>query len=88
MTEHTNPPPRDPSLGPLLRSFLLEIAIYAPLVVLYFLLILRFANHRLTDLFLNNPRLYAFVATAAIVGQGVLLEWLTSLLVRRFGLRK
>ncbi len=88
MTEHTNPPPRDPSLGPLLRSFLLEIAIYAPLVVLYFLLILRFANHRLTDLFLSNPRLYAFVATAAIVGQGVLLEWLTSLLVRRFGLRK
>jgi len=88
MTEHTNPPPRDPSLGPLLRSFLLEIAIYAPLVVLYFLLILRFANHRLTDLFLNTPRLYAFVATAAIVGQGVLLEWLTSLLVRRFGLRK
>ncbi len=77
----------DPSLRPLLRSLLLELAIYAPLVVLYFLLVLRYANDFLTELFNRDTILYAVVATVAIVAQAVLLERLTAWLLRRFGLR-
>ena len=79
--------PGDPSLRPLLRSLLLELAIYTPLVVLYFLVVLRFANGYLTRLYTSDTILYATVATAAIVAQAVLLERLTAWLLRRFGLR-
>lgn len=78
----------DPSLQPLLRSLALEILIYAPLVVLYFLLVLRFAGKYLADLYIQNTRLYAIAALTAIVAQGVLLERLTTWLLHRFGLRK
>jgi hypothetical protein len=78
----------DPSLQPLLRSLALEILIYAPLVVLYFLLVLRFAGEYLADLYIQNTRLYAIAALTAIVVQGVLLERLTTWLLHRFGLRK
>ncbi|TFH36522.1 MAG: hypothetical protein E4G99_04775 [Anaerolineales bacterium] len=77
----------DPSFRPLLRSLVLELAIYTPLVLLYFLLILRFANQYLTDLYTSNLKLYAIVATAAIIIQAVLLERLTAWLLRQFGLR-
>jgi hypothetical protein len=77
----------DPSLRPLLRSVLLELAIYAPLVLLYFLLVLRYANDFLTELYKSDTVLYAVVATAAIIAQAVLLERLTAWLLRRFGLR-
>mgnify|MGYP001820153511 CR=1 FL=1 len=88
MMEDTKPrPSSDPSLLPLLRSLLLELVIYAPLVLLYFLLVLRYANDYLTELYNRDTTLYAIVATAAIVAQAVLLERLTAWLLRRFGLR-
>ena len=77
----------DPSLKPLLRSLLRELVIYTPLVVLYFLIVLRFANDFFTQLYYRDTALYAFAATTAIVGQTVLLERLTAWLLRRFGLR-
>jgi hypothetical protein len=79
--------PGDPSLKPLLRSLLLELAIYTPLVVMYFLLVLRYANDYLTELYNRDTITYAVVATAAIIAQAVLLERLTAWLLRRFGLR-
>jgi hypothetical protein len=77
----------DPSLRPLLRSLLLELVIYAPLVLLYFLLVLRYANDYITQLHTRDTVLYAIVAIAAIVAQAVLLERFTAWLLRRFGLR-
>lgn len=79
--------PEDPSLKPLLRSLLIELAIYTPLVVLYFLLVLRYANSYLTELYYRDTVTYAIVATAAIISQAVVLERLTAWLLRRFGLR-
>lgn len=78
----------DPSLRPLLRSLALELVIYAPLVVIYFLLVLRLAGDYLADLYQQDTVLYSIVALAAIVAQGVLLERLTTWLLHRFGLRK
>jgi hypothetical protein len=77
----------DPSLRPLLRSLLLELAIYTPLVVIYFFLVLRYANDYLTQLYQSDTVLYAIIATAAIVAQAALLERLTAWFLRRFGLR-
>jgi hypothetical protein len=83
----TRPPARDPSLKPLLRSLLAELAIYTPLVIVYYLLILQVAERYLADLYQQAPLPYAVAAILAIVVQGVLLERLTSWLVRQFGLR-
>ena len=58
-----------------------------PIVAAYFWLILRFAGDKLASLYQDSLTLYAIAATLAIVIQGVLLEVLTSWLLRRFGLR-
>jgi hypothetical protein len=87
--ERNNGPDRlDPSLQPLLKSLALELLIYAPLVIIYFLLVLRYAGRYLTIFYQQNTTLYAVTALAAIVAQGVLLERLTTWLLHRFGLRK
>ncbi len=82
-----SPQTKDPSLRPLLRSLLAELLIYIPLVILYFFLFLRVAEEYLAELYEQAPLPYAVAAIAAIVGQGVLLEWLTSWLLKRYGLR-
>jgi hypothetical protein len=88
MPELSTPPSKqDPSLRPLLRSILLEIAIYVPVVAAYFWLILRYVSDKFTSLYQDSLALYAIAATLAIIIQGVLLERLTSWLLRRFGLR-
>jgi len=74
----TSSPKQDPSLRPLLRSILLEIAIYVPVVAVYFWLILRYASDKFTSLYQDSLVLYAIAAT---------LEMFTSWLLRRFGLR-
>jgi hypothetical protein len=86
MTSPTRPP-RDPSLSPLLRSLLLELAIYTPLVAFYVLVVLRFANDYITWIYNENLVVYSVLAVVLILGQGILLEILTSWLIRRFGLR-
>ncbi len=77
----------DPSIIPLLRSLALELVIYTPLVTLYFFIVLRTANDWLTNLFTASSTGYAIIAVLLIVGQAVMLEILTSWLLRRFGLR-
>jgi hypothetical protein len=77
----------DPSFVPLMRSLGLELAIYVPLVTLYFFLVLRRVNDWLTNLFNSSSAEYAAVSVLLIVGQGVILERLTSWLLRRIGLR-
>jgi hypothetical protein len=70
----------------LIRNFVIEVLIYAALVVGYFLLVLRLLGEPLKELFTTNLTPYAFAALALIVVQGVFLEFLTSFLVRRLGL--
>jgi hypothetical protein len=77
----------DPSFVPLMKSLTLELVIYGPLVTLYFLIVLRTANDWLTHLYTASSTKYAVVAVLLIVGQGVMLEMLTSWLLRRIGLR-
>jgi hypothetical protein len=79
--------PKDPSLKPFLRSMGLELFIYAPIVTAYLFLVLRYAGDFLDGLFLQSPLLYTVVCVIAVLAQGVLLDMLTSWLLRRFGLR-
>jgi hypothetical protein len=78
----------DPSLQPLLKSLALELIIYTPLVLIYFFIVIRYADEFLTALYSQNRVYYAIMAILAIVGQGVLLERLTTWLLHRFGLRR
>lgn len=64
------------------RQFLLELLIYMVLLTGYFLLVLRFLADPISALFKSNLPLYGFVALGLIAAQGVLLDILTSLLMR------
>ena len=59
-------------------SFLAESAIYAVVVVVYYLLVLHLLGGWLKRLFDGNRFTYAGVALALIVVQGVVLEGLTA----------
>jgi hypothetical protein len=72
----------------LIRNFVLELLVYAVLVVGYFLLVLRLLAGFLEALVEGNPNLYGFVALGLIVAQGALLEFVTSFLVSRLGLER
>jgi hypothetical protein len=77
---------KDPKLGKLVRNFVIEMLVYAVLVVGYFLLVLRLLADPLARLFSDNLPLYAIVALLLIVAQGILLEALTSLIIGWLGL--
>ena len=64
------------------KSFLIELVVYAVLVVGYFFLVLHFLGQWLYDLFQHERKTYAFVAIVLIIGQGFLLEILTRTLLR------
>ena len=68
----------NPDVKASLKSFVLELLVYAGMVVAYFFLVLHFMGDWLNDLFHNRRRLYAAAALLLIIGQGVLLEWVTS----------
>jgi NADH:ubiquinone oxidoreductase subunit H len=65
-----------------LRAFLIELAIYAVLVVAYFFLALHFLGGWLQQLQNHHRYTYAVVAILLIIGQAVLLESVTTLLLR------
>lgn len=69
------------------RRFAIEMTIYAALMSVYFVVVLRFLVQPLTELYHNdNHLLYALAALGLIAGQGALLDALTSFLVRLAGL--
>ena len=65
-----------------LRSFALECLVYGALVTAYFFLVLHYLGDWLNQLFHSDRSLYSVVALALIIGQGLLLELLTRLLLR------
>ena len=64
-----------------LISYLVELGLYAVLVVAYYFLVLHFLGDWLHRLFSHDRRAYAAVALGLIVGQGLLLETVTRLLL-------
>lgn len=77
-----------PNLPILVRNFFIELILYGALVVIYFLLALRYLNDYLTRIFQNNLTLYAFLALLLIVIQGVFLDSLTSFLLNKIKLER
>ena len=71
-----------PATATTLRAFLIELVVYAALVVAYFFLVLHFLGGWLFDLEHQHRYLYAFVAILLIIGQAVVLENVTTFLLR------
>jgi len=71
-----------------LRIFIIELVLYGILVVVYFLVALRYMGDLLLDLFKQRPVVYAFVALLLIVAQGYILELVTSFLMKRLNLER
>jgi hypothetical protein len=65
-----------------LRAFVIELAIYAVLVITYFFLVLNLLGQWLYDLEIHRRYTYAALAILLIIGQAVLLESLTTFLIR------
>ena len=65
-----------------LRAFLIELSIYALLVVGYFFLVLNLLGDWLYRLEHQHRYAYAGVAILLIIGQAVVLENVTTLLLR------
>jgi hypothetical protein len=64
------------------RAFLIELALYAVLVVGYFFLVLHLLGDWLYRLEGHHRYTYAGVAILLIIGQAVVLENVTTLLLR------
>jgi hypothetical protein len=65
-----------------LRAFLIELAVYAVLVVGYFFLVLHFLGGWLYQLEIHHRYTYAGVAILLMIGQAVVLQNVTTLLLR------
>jgi hypothetical protein len=65
-----------------LRAFLIELVIYAVLVVGYFFLVLHFLGEWLYHLETRHRYTYAGVAILLMIGQAVLLQNVTTFLLR------
>jgi hypothetical protein len=75
---------RRPARTRLFVPFLVEMAAYSLLVTGYFFLVLHFLGGGLANLYETNKTTYALVTLSLIVGQGVLLETITTALLRIF----
>ncbi len=65
-----------------LRAFLVELAVYAVFVTGYFLLVLHYLSDWLQELHLHHVKIYALIAIVLIIGQAVVLESVTTWLLR------
>ena len=64
------------------RSFLIELMLYAGLVVVYVFFVIAFLGNWLSTLYEHHKIRYAFAALLLIIGQGVVLEMVTSILLK------
>ena len=64
------------------RSFLIELILYAGLVVVYVFFVIAFLGAWLDALYEHHKIRYAVAALLLIIGQGVVLEMVTTLLLR------
>jgi hypothetical protein len=73
---------KKPNLRTLIRNLIIEMLIYGLLLVVYFFAVLRLLGDWLMDLFQNQLVVYSVVGLVLIVVQAVVLETVTSFLVR------
>ncbi len=66
----------------------IELIIYGVLVTIYAIGVLRFLADPLADLYESNLTMYAWIALALIVAQGVVLDGVTSFLLDRLRLTR
>jgi hypothetical protein len=66
-----------------LRAFLIELVVYSALVIGYFFAVLHFLADWINQLEKTHIRVYALVAIALVIGQAILLESVTTWLMRR-----
>jgi len=71
-----------PNIRILIRNFIIELLLYGVLLVIYFFAVLQFLGNFLTDLFHNQLVIYSILGLGLIVAQAVLLETVTSFLLR------
>ena len=71
-----------PETATTLQAFVIELIVYAALVTGYFFLVLHYLSGWLQELHLHHVNLYALVAIVLIIGQAVLLESVTTWLLR------
>ena len=64
------------------RAFAIELVIYTFFVIAYFFLVLHFLGQWLYQLEIHHRYLYAGLAILLIISQAVLLESLTTFLIR------
>lgn len=77
----------------LFRNLLIEIIIYSALIFGYYMLVLRFLDDWLLSLLQSNLVLYSFFGLGLIIIQAVLLDFVTSFLMKyikldQFGIRR
>jgi hypothetical protein len=65
----------------IVKSFSVELVVYAALVLAYFFLVLHFLGNWLYHLFREERKTYAAMALLLIIGQGFLLENVTRALL-------
>ena len=65
-----------------MRAFVIELVVYTALVVVYFFLVLHFLGAWLYQLETHHRYTYAGVAILLIIGQAVLLQYVTTFLLR------
>ena len=64
------------------RAFAIELAIYAVLVIAYFFLVLHLLGQWLYEMEVHHRYTYAVLSILLIIGQAVLLESVTTWLLR------
>ncbi len=72
----------NPKTKRILVNFLTEMFIYGLLLFIYFLVVLRLLGKPLNELFNLNPLLYALATLLLIVVQAVVLEYVTSFMLK------
>ncbi len=65
-----------------MTAFLIELVVYSALVVGYFFAVLHFLAGWLNNLEKTHIHIYAIVAIVLIIGQAILLETVTTALMR------
>jgi len=71
-----------PNIKEFFKQFSVELLLYGVLVLGYFFLVLHFLGGWLYRLFVEQRSVYAAVALGLMLGQGLVLEILTSVLLR------
>jgi hypothetical protein len=71
-----------PKAAKALRGFLIELVVYSGLVVGYFFAVLHFLADWLNHLEKAHINIYSLTAVGLIIGQAILLETLTTGLMR------